>query len=312
MGGAHLTRLLCVPLALLALLAGCGSDAARSAPLPVKPSAVARSGSSHIVVVVMENKESHSALSASDSPYLTGLAQRYAQVPESYGVRHPSLPNYLALTSGSTHGITDNCTGCRVDAPNIVDQLEQGRIAWKGYMEGMPRPCFTGASAGRYKKKHNPFVYYDSVTKDPARCRKVVPYSALARDLRAGTLPTVAWVTPDMCNDTHDCSVRTGDRFLSHLVPLLLRGVGPRGFVVVTYDEGKTDTGCCGGSAGGRIATVVAGPTVRRGFRHTGAIDHYGVLGTIEDALGLPALGGARDPESGRFTDVFTSPPRVP
>jgi hypothetical protein len=277
----------------------------------VEHSAVAPSPASHIVVIVMENKEDREVLGSSDAPYTTRLARRYARVPESFGIRHPSLPNYLALTSGSTHGIAENCTGCHVDAPNLVDQLERRRISWKAYMQGMPRRCFTGAASGRYEKKHNPFVYYDSITGDPARCRKVVPYEELAGDLKAARLPTFAWITPDMCSDTHDCSVRTGDRFLAHLVPLILRAIGPRGFVVLTYDEGETDRGCCAEARGGRIATVIAGPEVRRGFSHRGAVDHYGTLGTIEDALGLPPLAGAADPRSGRFTDVFTSPPRI-
>jgi hypothetical protein len=296
----------------VAVVAAGSSDDPR--PRPVKLGHVARSASSHVVVIVMENKEEVDVLGRPDAPFLTGLAHRYASVPRSYGIRHPSLPNYIALTSGSTHGITDDCEDCNVHAKNLVDQLESRHVGWKAYMQGMPRRCFTAPSgpAGAYRRKHNPFVYYDDVRRNPERCRKIVPMSQLATDLKRDRLPTFAWITPDMCNDTHDCGVRTGDRFLSLVVPGLLRALGPRGFLVVTYDEGRTAAGCCGGEAtGGKIATVIAGPRVRRGFRHAGAVDHYGTLATVERALGLPLLGAAKNPRSGRFTDVFRRPPRI-
>jgi hypothetical protein len=281
---------------------------------PAKPGHVARSSSSHVVVIVMENKEEKDVLGTKDAPYLTRLAHRYASIPRSYGVRHPSLPNYIALTSGSTHGITDDCEDCHVDARNIVDQLQAKHISWKAYMEGMPQRCFTApsASSGEYRRKHNPFVYYDDITRNRGRCRKIVPFTELAGDLRRDRLPTFAWITPNMCNDTHDCNVRTGDRFLARVVPGLLKALGPHGFLVVTYDEGRTAAGCCGGQAkGGQIATVIAGPRVRRHFEHRGALNHYGTLATIERALGLRPLGQAKSARNGRFTDVFRSPPRI-
>ena len=127
-------------------------------------------------------------------------------------------------------------------------------------MEGLPSPCSQVASAGRYAKKHDPFMYHDDVARNPHRCRRVVGFGDLARDVRRGTLPAFAFVSPDLCHDTHDCDVATGDRFLSGLVPQLLRELGPRGFLVLTWDEGSTDAGCCTDAHGGRIATIVAGP----------------------------------------------------
>jgi phosphatidylinositol-3-phosphatase len=133
-------------------------------------------------------------------------------------VRPPSLPDYLALTSGSTHGIDSDCTGCHVSSRNIVDQLEAAGISWKAYMEGIPRPCFGGASAGGYAKKHNPFAYYDDVAGNRARCQKIVPLDRLVEDLRRGALPTYVFISPNLCDDMHDCGVATGDRFLARLV----------------------------------------------------------------------------------------------
>src|SRR5437763_10460801 len=291
------------------LAAGCGS-ASPGKPLAL-PVLAASSPSSHVVTIAMENKEYGDVIGSGEAPYTNRLARRDGLATRSYGVRHPSLPNYLALTGGSTFGITSDCTYCHVAGRNIVDELAAGRLSWKAYMEDMPRPCFQGASSGGYAKRHDPFMYYDDVAGDPARCRRVVPYTTLATDLRRGRLPTYTWISPNLCDDTHDCSVRTGDRFLAHLVPALLRALGPPGFLVLTWDEGTSSSGCCGGAQGGHIATIVAGPDVRRGARASAPVDHYGVLRTIERALGLPAFRRAGDPASGTLDGLFTHPPHL-
>jgi hypothetical protein len=229
----------------------------------------------------------------------------------SYAIRHPSLPNYLALTSGSTQGIESDCTDCAVSARNIVDQLEGAGISWKAYLEDAPRPCFPGASSGGYAKKHNPFAYYTDIVRSRSRCARLTGFAQLAADLRTGHLPTYAWISPNLCDDGHDCGVGAADRFLARSVPALLRELGPRGFVVLQWDEGTSDKGCCGVAKGGRIATIVAGPQVREGARSPAPIDHYGVLGSIEAALGLPPLGGAADARSGRLTQLFARAPHV-
>jgi phosphatidylinositol-3-phosphatase len=259
----------------------------------------------HVVTIVMENREASAVLGSPDAPYINRLARRYAVAEASYGVAHPSLPNYLALTSGSTHGIASDCTDCQVRARNIVDQLEHAHVSWKAYMEGLPRPCFKGAGSGVYAKKHDPFIYYADVAGNARRCGKVVALTRLTADLRAGALPRYAFIAPGLCNDGHDCDTATADRFLSGLVPKLLPALGPRGFLVVTWDEGTTGQDCCGGAAGGRIATIVAGPRARRGARMHTPVDHYGVLRTVEDALGLPHLGGAADPRSGSLRPLL-------
>jgi hypothetical protein len=270
------------------------------------------SPSSHVLVLVMENEESTDIVGSRAAPYANALIRRYGLATQSFAITHPSLPNYLALTSGSTQGVSSDCTDCRVHAPNIVDQLEAAHISWKAYLEDQPEPCFKGAGSGGYAKKHNPFVYYDDVAGSPARCGKLVGFQQLSADLRGGRLPTYAWVSPNLCDDGHDCGVTGGDRFLARTVPSLLRELGPHGFLVLTWDEGNSDAGCCGGAAqGGRIATILAGPDVRHGAREHTPVNHYGVLGTIEQALGLAPLAGAADPRSGRLTALFVHPPHI-
>lgn len=292
-------------------LAGCSSSHP-GAPLAVGPPAhLPPSRTSHVVVIVMENKEYEDVIGAPRSTYLNALATRYGVASDDYAITHPSLPNYLALTAGSTFSIDSDCTDCHVAAANLVDQLERAHVSWKAYLEDMPSPCFLGAAAGEYAKKHNPFVYYDDIVDNPGRCRKLVPYTQLAGDLRAGTLPTFAWISPNLCDDTHDCPVSAGDHFLSGVIPSLLAELGPHGFIVITWDEGSSDRGCCRLAQGGHIAALVLGPDVRAGARDSAPVDHYGVLATIEQALGLGPLAKAADPSAGSLDPLFVRAPRV-
>jgi phospholipase C len=312
-------------LAVAALLAACGST-------PKGPP-VQRS---HVVIVIFENKTFVDVLGSPEAPYINSLVPRAAVPKSMFGVAHPSLTNYLALTGGRTNGIKQDCISCHFHNPNIADQLERAGLTWKGYMEGMPRPCYQGAFAGRwdrnlnrrwidpvarslfphgygsaYAKKHDPFMYYDAIRNNPRRCANVVPFQRLAGDLRAGRLPDFAFISPDLCNSMHDCKVGAGDRFLSRLVPEILPRLGQHGFLVITWDEGRTNRRCCGGRAkAGRIPTLILGPDVRPGAGGSGDYDHYSTLRTIEDAFGLPHLNLAADPGSRPLDALFYHPPR--
>ncbi len=297
-------------LAAVALCLGCGQASPGKVSLGAAAE-VPRSASSHVIVVLLENTEYGEVIGSSLAPYVNSLARRYGLMTQSYAIGHPSLPNYLALTSGSTHGITSDCTDCVVSATNIVDQLQGAGIGWAAYLEDVPKPCFTGARAGGYAKKHNPFAYYADIARSPSRCGRLAGFGQLAKDLRAGQLPAYAWISPNLCDDGHDCGVGTADGFLARSVPALLRALGPRGFLVLQWDEGTSDRGCCGTAAGGHIATIVAGPQVRPGSRSAQPIDQYGVLGSIEEAFGLSPLGGAADRRSGRLAPLFVSAPRL-
>jgi phosphatidylinositol-3-phosphatase len=290
---------------------GCGSAPA-GPPLAIGPlGSLPRSHSSHVVVVVMENAEYGQVIGNPAAPFINGLARRYGLATASYAVTHPSLPNYLALTAGSTAGIDSDCTSCSVSAPNIVDQLAAAGLSWKAYLEGIPRPCFTGGESGAYAKRHNPFAYYRDIAGNADRCAHLVGFDVLARDLRDGTLPLYAWISPNLCDDGHDCALRTADRFLARTLPALIRELGPHGFLILTWDEGVSDRGCCGSAHGGQIATILAGPDVRSGARSGQPLDHYGVLATIERALRLPLLALAADPKAGSLEGLFRRPPRL-
>jgi phospholipase C len=262
---------------------------------------------SHVVVIVMENKECSQVVGSSDAPYLNALGRRYALLRNLYATGHPSFPNYLAMTAGSRLGTTVDatCATCQYPQRNIVDQLEAARMSWKAYMEGMPSPCYGPTRAGSYAKRHNPFLFFSDISGDPARCANVVPLSQLGDDLRARRLPRFSWITPDLCDDMHNCPVAPGDRFLARTVPALLRALGPRGAIFITWDEGTTKRGCCRLASGGNIPGVIAGGAVRSGARPTTAYDAYSILRTIEDGWRLARLRNAACPCTPSITDVW-------
>jgi phosphatidylinositol-3-phosphatase len=282
-------------LALALALAGCGQAASRlPAQTIASPTARVVGGApGHLAVIVMENEEYSAVAGSRAAPYTNGLASDYALAARSYAISHPSLPNYLALTGGSTFGINSDCTDCAVRGSGIIGQLESRRLSWKAYMEDLPHSCFTGSGTADYAKKHDPFVYYEGIVHDPRRCSRVVPMTQLAADERAGRLPRFIWITPNLCHDMHDCDTATGDRFLSRLVPPLLRALGPHGLLILTWDEGSTDGGCCRLAGGGHVVTILAGADARRHAKLRTPVDHYSVLQTIEDLFRLRRRAGA-------------------
>jgi len=262
--------------------------------LSAAPAAASAATPSHVVVVVLENREFGEVIEAPDAPTLNRLAGRGALATRYHAITHPSLPNYLALLGGSTFGIDSNCTDCSTPGANLATQLSGAGVGWRAYMGGMPRPCFRGAEHGAYVKRHNPFMHSAAVASSPGLCRRVVPEGRLDADLRAHRLPAFAWLSPDLCDDAHDCDLASADRHLRRLVPRLTRQLGPHGALVITFDEGTSDAGCCDGARGGRIATILVGPGIDPGTRLRAAYDHYSLLAALEDRFGLARLRHAR------------------
>jgi hypothetical protein len=268
--------------AVLLLLVACGQAAGPAqGQTPSSPagspaaSAPASAPATHVFVVVMENRAYPEAMA---QPYTARLAARYAVATDYHAVSHPSLPNYLALTAGSTFGITDDGYHA-LPAGGIGSQLTARGIPWRAYMEGMTRGC--GDSPYPYAVKHNPFAYYSGGCPS-----NVVPLTALDADLASGT-QGFSWITPDMCHDGHDCSSRQADDFLAGLVPRILASPAWQhgGLLLIVWDEDD-------GSSGNRVPAIVVGDGLTRhetGQRH----DHYSLLATVEDRLGVPRLGQA-------------------
>lgn len=242
-------------------------------------------------MILEENKPASSIVGNGDAPYFNELLTQYAHASQYSAITHPSLPNYLALTSGTTGGITSDCNppggSCLVTSSNLADSLRAAGRSWRMYAEGMPAPC-SAANTARYAVKHNPFLYYPSVTASLEYCRQHdVPFNAFAADLAtASSLPAFSFVSPDLCNDMHSCSIPTGDAWLSRIVPEILASpafTSQRSLLVVTFDEGD--------SSDNVVTCVFAGSAARRGAVSNVPYSHYSLLRTIEDGLGLPPVG---------------------
>lgn len=300
-GGARRNVRFSAPLAPLVVgavavaLAGCGAiskTAAEDEHLPLALSS--QPAPSHTVLIVLENHELSEVFDGEESPALEELAEMGTLAVNYFAVSHPSLPNYLALAGGSTFGISDDCTDCQARGANLATQLSAAGVSWRAYMGGMEEACFGGAEAGGYVKRHNPFLYFPSVANDPRLCANDVPESALDVQLAHHDLPTFSWLSPSLCDDAHSCALGKADEYLGRRVPRLLKQLGRHGLLVITFDEGTSNAGCCGKPGGGRVATILIGPDVRRGVRLHRRYSHYSLLATLEDRLGVARLRAAR------------------
>jgi phosphatidylinositol-3-phosphatase len=258
----------------------------------------------HVFVIVMENHPASDIVGSSSAPYINGLISRSAYAANYSALTHPSLPNYIALTSGDFQGINDDrnppSAGYAVNAVNLADRLEAAGLTWKAYAQSLPSAGYA-QNSGLFVTKHEPFVYYKDILENgPRRVAHVVPYWQLATDLRsAATTPSFAFITPNMYDDMHDGPISAGDRWLSRAVPAIL---GSRAFtntpslLVVTWDEGS--------ASDNHVATIFAGNSVRAGARSVQAYDHYSLLHTIEAALQVQPIT-ANDARAPAMSDLF-------
>ena len=255
----------------------------------------------HVIWIWMENHSYSNVIgNTAQAPYINTLAGQCGLATNYHNVSHPSLPNYIAGTSGlavsSLSPFTSDCSPskrCSTSAPSIFGQGE----TWKAYEESMPSTCDT-SNSGEYAVRHNPPPYYTTL----AGCStNDVPYTQLATDLSGNTLPAFSFVTPNLIDDMHDGTIAQGDSWLSANVPTILNSseyASGTTALFITWDEGT------GGSSGENcatnttdaschVATLVISPSTAAGSSSATLFNHYSLLGTAEQLLGLPALGQA-------------------
>jgi len=315
----------------------------------------------HVFVIIEENHTTDQIVPSDAAPSLTGFAQHYGYSWRFYAESHPSEPNYVAMLGGDTFGIRDDdAFWCKpkmkdpacpnagkpdyvdhtVTSPSLVAQLSAHHLSWKGYFEDIPAVAsrayrwpaddqpVKGKPAGLYAVKHNGFMNFTDVQRDPALAQKIVGFDVLARDLASGNVPNFAHIVPNQCNDMHglsgpnvpvDCDIRSGAK-------LIARGDGVAGklvadimkspfwskpensAIVITFDENDTEhagghaAGCCGdprdpnNPGGGWIPTIVITNHGPRGLTELTPFNHYSLLRTIEDGFGISQhLGHAGD-----------------
>jgi hypothetical protein len=263
----------------------------------------------HVIWIWMENHSYGSIIGSRQAPYINLLAARCGLAVNYHNISHPSLPNYIAATSGLGYAqlrrFSSDCNpvpACSTRARSIFAQGE----TWRAYQQSMPRRCHRN-NAGEYAVRHNPPPYYTRL----AGCARFdVHYPRLAADLARGRLPAFSFITPNLINDMHDGTIADGNRFLARHLPAILASPEYRSgstAVFITWDEGEggtaqrcafntTDVGC-------HVATIVISPSTRPGTRSARLFNHYSLLGTAEQLLRLPKLGRARS--SATMTSAF-------
>jgi phosphatidylinositol-3-phosphatase len=256
---------------------------------------------SHVIEVVMENFSYSQAVGTSG---YQALAHRWASASDSYAASHPSLPNYLDMTSGSTFGINSDCTSCYVSSNNVGAQMTAKHLTWGDFSEGVPSKCYLGSTDGLYAGKHNPFRYYDDIRASYALCDHLQSLAVFMRDLhRSGVVPRYSFVSPNLCHDGHDCSPSEAFGWLSGFVRSVTASAAwsHNGLLIVTWDEGSdSDTSqvlpsgrVLSNGGGGHIPTLFIAPGVPQGTVVSQPVSHEMLLATIEANFGLAPLNGA-------------------
>lgn len=264
--------------ALSLALGAAGQSAPTSVPVPA-----------HVVVVIEENHGYSQIIGSPDAPYINTLADEGASFTDSHAITHPSQPNYLALFSGSTHGVTSDSCPQKFSTANLGSELIASKRTFAGFSEGLPETGSEVCTSGEYARKHVPWTDFSDLASSVNR-----PFTAFPTDFNE--LPTLSWVIPDLVHDMHSGTIQEADSWLqTHLAPYLAWARDNNSLLIITWDENND-------APGNQIPTIFVGPMVRPG-KYSQDITHYNVLRTIEAMYGLGLLGSSASATP--ITDVW-------
>ena len=269
-------------LGVLAASASAAAVAAKPATTIAAQRARSWSHPAHVVVVIEENKSFSTIIGSVDAPYINELATKGMLFTDAHAVMHPSQPNYVALFSGSTQGLTDDSCPHDLSGPNLASELLAKKLNFAIYSEDLPETGFSGCSGsgGLYRRKHNPVVDWQAVGLPVTLNR---PFRDFPQDY--SKLPTVAFVVPNMMHDMHDGTIAEGDAWLrAHLGKYAHWARNHDSLLIITWDESDAN------SVTNQIPLIMIGAGVKIG-RNDQYLDHYGVLHTIENLFALKPLG---------------------
>lgn len=259
----------------------------------------------HKVMVILE--ENHGRADAeANMPYLVSLESQYGKATNYSAITHPSLPNYLAIFGGSTFGITGDCGvgegNCTPGPPSVFGQaITVGKTA-RAYQESMTSNCDLNGSSSAdaitpsssYAPRHGPWVYWTNPDERSACEANDVsmglPASGnLHDDIKSGNLPVVGEMTPNLCDDAHDCSLPIADSWLHQWIPQLMTGsdwTSGHLTIIVTFDEGS-------GSNPDNVLFAVINPRLSSVTVNGTGFNHYSLTKWLDDNAGLPELNNA-------------------
>jgi acid phosphatase len=231
----------------------------------------------HIVVVVEENRPYSAIIGNSDAPFINKVANQGAVFTRSFGVAHPSQPNYLALFSGSTQGITSNACPLNFDKPSLGGALIAAGKSFTSYSEDLPRSGSSVCVAGAYARKHNPAADFADVPH--AANRPMTDFPAQIADL-----PAVSFVIPNLDHDMHNGSIAEADRWLADHLGTYARWAKRKNcLLIVTWDEDDK-------TSNNHIPTILFGAHIKNG-KYPQKINHYHVLRAVEKSMATALLG---------------------
>jgi len=258
---------------------------------------------SHVFLLVEENHSYSEVIGNASMPYLNSLASQYGLATQYFADGHPSLPDYLMLTTGRAETFDDNFSGTITD-DNIVRKVITAGKSWKAYAESIPSAGYLGADAAPYVRRHNPFTYLSDVQQDSSQAANIVPFSQFASDLASNTLPQFSFITPNTDHDAHDGTLAAADAWLQSNIGRLLASSAFKssGLLIITFDESEnTDVD----HGGGHVATVIISSKSKANFQSQTVYQHQSTLRLVLAACGVDSFPGmaANAPD---MTEFFT------
>lgn len=247
----------------------------------------------HVVLLVEENHSYSDVIGNSTMPYFNSLASQYGVATQYFANAHPSLPNYMVLTTGLTETLDDNFTGT-ISGDNVVRELVKAGKSWKAYAESIPSAGYTGADSGFYLRHHNPFAYLSDVENDSSQAANIVPFTQFAIDLANNALPQYSFVVPNIMDDAHTGSLAQADSWLqANIAPLLASpAFQSSGLLIITFDEGDQSDVAHGG---GQVATLIISSQAKKGYRSQTLYQHQSTLRLTLTSAGVSSFPGMAD-----------------
>jgi acid phosphatase len=263
----------------------------------------------HIALVVLENSNYSSVVGSTSMPYLNSLIADYGLATQYYADTHPSIGNYEMLAVGQVLTNDDNQTPATfpISADNAVRELVAAGKTWRAYAESIPSAGYIGGNSGNYYVRHVPMPYLTDVQDSVTGRAGLVPFTQLATDIADGQLPDYSFITPNACDDAHNCALGVADTWLSTNIAPLLASAPFRddGLLIIVFDESGNDNT----HGGGRVCAVLASPAFsKRGYQSTTLYQHESTLRLMLKGLGVATLPGAAATAPDMW-EFFTFPP---
>lgn len=281
----------------------CGGGKSASSVVNPTPAPANFPTFSHVFLVLEENHSFNDVIGNTSMPYMNSLASQYGLAHQYFANGHPSMPNYLMLTTGLEETFDDQFSGTISD-DNIVRELVSAGKTWKAYEESIPNAGYLGGDAPPYVRRHNPFSFLSDVQSNPSQAANIVPFTQFATDLANNTLPQFSFIAPDVNNDAHNGTLPAADSWLqSNIAPLIASSTFKSGgLLIITFDEAENSDLDHGG---GQVPTFIISSSSKSNFQSTTFYQHQSTLRLIMAASGVDKFPGqsATAPD---MTEFFT------